>query len=145
MCASSGGGRQAALGPRSDDKDEGEEDEEEADAYPGHAVLVVDGWLSLRLPDASLTPLLCLRRRLAACFAAKARLPCLALCDSDGCMHRTSVSFSWSTPFCGLLPPSCACVSAQTGALHVCFFCLIPLATFPTERWRQLPQHIQWP
>ncbi len=31
----------------------------------------VDGWLSLRIPTAALAPMLCLRQRLSACFAAK--------------------------------------------------------------------------
>jgi hypothetical protein len=31
----------------------------------------VDGWLSLRVPTPALPPLLCLRQRISACFAAK--------------------------------------------------------------------------
>lgn len=86
-------------------------------------MLVVDGWLSLRLPDASLAPLLCLRRRLAACFAAKARPSCLSLCGSDGCHALHERDFQLVNPLCGLLPPLCACVSAQTGALRASFSC----------------------
>ena len=31
----------------------------------------VDGWLTLEAPTAAIAPLLCLRHRLSACFAAK--------------------------------------------------------------------------
>ena len=44
-----------------------------SDGDAEHARVLVDGWLLLRLPRDALAPVLALRRRLAACFAAKAR------------------------------------------------------------------------
>lgn len=44
-----------------------------SDGDAEHARVLVDGWLLLRMPRDALAPLLALRRRLAACFAAKAR------------------------------------------------------------------------
>ncbi len=60
-----------------DDEDKEDEDEDD-DVEPGYVRAVVDGWLTLRLPERALSPLLCLRGRLTACFAAKARprTPC---------------------------------------------------------------------
>ncbi|KAK9835371.1 hypothetical protein WJX81_005267 [Elliptochloris bilobata] len=55
----------------------GDEEGSETSSYGDaeHAKVVVDGWLTLRVPGDALSPLLCLRRRLAACFDAKVAHP----------------------------------------------------------------------
>ncbi len=70
-------GRRRVKPSAVDDEDEEDEDEDD-DVEPGYVRAVMDGWLTLRLPERALSPLLCLRGRLTACFAAKARprTPC---------------------------------------------------------------------
>ena len=46
-------------------------DDEDEEGMGEATQVEVDGWLSLRIPTAALDPMLCLRQRLSACFAAK--------------------------------------------------------------------------
>ncbi len=48
-------------------------DEEDEEGIGEATQVEIDGWLSLRVPTAALAPMLCLRQRLGACFAAKVR------------------------------------------------------------------------
>ncbi|BDA50474.1 3'-5' RNA helicase YTHDC2 [Coccomyxa sp. Obi] len=50
-------------------------DEEDEEGTGETTQVEVDGWLSLRVPTAALAPMLCLRQRLGACFAAKVTDP----------------------------------------------------------------------
>ena len=56
------------------DDGDGDEDYDEADDdddVRSRTRIQVDGWLTLEMETAAVAPLLCLRHRLSACFAAK--------------------------------------------------------------------------
>ena len=62
-----------------DDEDDEDEDDDEAEGEAEDSLgsessrtqMQIDGWLTLEAPTAAVGPLLCLRHRLSACFAAK--------------------------------------------------------------------------
>ena len=60
-----------------DDEDEDDDEEADGEAEGGlgsessRTQMQIDGWLTLEAPTAAVGPLLCLRHRLSACFAAK--------------------------------------------------------------------------
>ena len=58
-----------------DDDDDGDDlDDDEADDHDNGSSrtrIQVDGWLTLETETSAVEPLLCLRHRLSACFAAK--------------------------------------------------------------------------